>query len=252
MTEDQKSNLRNGIGLAISAIVISIFVTALMDAKAGEVAAALASVISGSFVVAAAAIAWRSVQQQIASQEKIEAGRRSAATYGLESGFTSELFVYSRGVIQAASIWNQRAIQNPQTPVSTNWPVYIDPLYYRTNIGKIGLVRNQWVIGAIIGFYSNVLELNEQAREAMSGRPTADVTTSSIAARLRIMASSLSQALDGLNDDRKFPIPHEIQLDKIFMPDGRTVSQSEHLPQNLQDVLLRLAEIAAVRAAKNE
>jgi hypothetical protein len=89
-----------------------------------------------------------------------------------------------------------------------------------------------------------VLELNDQAREALAGRPTVNVTVESIAARLQLMASNLSQALDGLNDDVPMPIPPEIHLDRLFMPDGRLVSQAEHVPQSLQDVLLRLAGIA--------
>jgi len=250
MTDGQQSNLRYGIALGVGAVAICVFIAELMDAKPGEIAGALATVISGSFVLGAAVIAWRSVRLQITSQEAIETARRNIEVTGLERGFTSELFVYSRGVIQAASVWNQRALQNSQAPVRTNWPLYIDPLYYRTNIGKIGLVRNQWVIGAIIGFYSNVLELNDQARESLLGRPTADVTSGSIAARLQIMASSLSQALDGLNDDWKFPIPPDLRLDHIFMPDGRPITQSEHAPQNLQDVLLRLAGMTAPRSGR--
>jgi len=243
--KDQDSNLYLGMGIFGAAAIVITFVTALMGSKSGEVSTALATLISGSFVLGAAIIAWRSVQQQIASQEGIEQARRKSEIDGVESGFTSELLVYSRGIIQAASIWNQRAIREPQAKVVTNWPIYIDPLYYRTNVVRIGLVREKWAVGAIIGFYSNVLELNEQAKEFMSGRPTVDVTNRSVAMRLRIMASNLAQAIDGLNSDRKFPIPQEIRLDEIFMPDGRAVSQSASTPQSLQDVLLRLAGIIA-------
>lgn len=93
----------------------------------------------------------------------------------------------------------------------------------------------------MIGFYANLLELNEQAREALSGRPTVNVTSKSIAARLQVMASNLSQALDGLNNDRKHSLQREIILPILFAPDGTSLSQVANVPQNLQDVLLRLA-----------
>ena len=133
MKDDERYNLFLGLGVFGIAAVLIGFVVALMGSKSGEVAAALATVISGSFVVGAATIAWRSIRQQIASQENIEIARKKTETETLESGFTSELLVYSSGVIQAASIWNQRALRNPQEQVVSNWPVFQDPLYYRTS-----------------------------------------------------------------------------------------------------------------------
>ncbi len=137
--KDRDFNVYLGVGSLAAAAVVITFVTALMGSKAGEVSTALATVVSGSFVLGAAIIAWRSVQQQIASQERIEQARRESDIDGVESGFTSELYVYSSGVIQAASVWNDRATKEPQGRRLTNWPVYIDPLYYRTNVAKIGL-----------------------------------------------------------------------------------------------------------------
>jgi hypothetical protein len=57
------------------------------------------------------------------------------------------------------------------------------------------------------------------------------------------MASNLAQALDGLNNDKKFPIQPEIQIDRLFMPDGQALSHANPVPTSLQDVLLRLAGI---------
>jgi hypothetical protein len=204
---------------------------------------AIATLLAGSFVVIGAILAWRSVQQQIRSAESIEKNRRDSEISMIEAGFTAELIVYSRGVIEAVSIWNRRALQSPNEPVRTQWPVMQDPLYYRANIQKIGLLRQQWVPLALIGFYANLLELNEQAKESLAGRPTVNVTNRSIAARVQIMASSLGQALDGLNDDKRFPIQPEIQLDTLFMPDGNTLRQADPIPTSLQEVLLRLAGI---------
>src|SRR5437762_4593853 len=104
-------------------------------------------------------------------------------------------------------MWNLRESESPDSGPITGWPIFSDPLYYKTNIGKIGITRQGWVGGALIGFYGNLLELNDQAREALSGRLTVNVTSQSIAERLRVMASNLSHALDGLNDDRKIPVP---------------------------------------------
>jgi hypothetical protein len=144
---------------------------------------AVATLLAGSFVIIGAMVAWRSVQKQIASAEKIEKQRHDSEVFSIEGGFTAELMVYSRGIVEADPIWNQRALQSPQAAVMTQWPIFQDPLYFRANTGKIGLLRQQWIAMALIGFYANLLELNEQAKEAMSGRPTLNVTSQSIAAR---------------------------------------------------------------------
>jgi hypothetical protein len=203
----------------------------LVDIPAGFTTflGAIATFLAGVFVIIAAIIAWRSVQRQIRSaenieqirregEERIEKSRRESELSTIEAGFSAELIVYSRGVVEAASIWNRRAQASPNEPVIAQWPVLQDPLYYRTNIGKIGLLPQPWIPMALIGFYANLLELNEQAKETLVGRPTVNATNRSIAARLQIMASSLAQALDGLNNDKKFPIQPEIQLDRLFMP----------------------------------
>ena len=204
---------------------------------------ALATVLAGSFVIIGAWAAWQSVQRQISSAENIENIRRNSEIAAIELGFTSELLAYSRAIIQALSVWNQRALQSSGGSPIDNLPVFIDPLYYKTNIGKIGAVRQQWVGGALINFYANLLELNEQSRETLAGIPTANTTNESIARRLRLMASNLSAALDGLNADRKFPLQPEIQLNDSFMPNGKPLSQSNNVPKNLQEVLLTLAGI---------
>jgi hypothetical protein len=213
---------------------------------------AIATFLAGLFVIIAAIIAWRSVQRQIRSAENIEEsrregeecierGRRESELSTIEAGFSAELIVYSRGVIEAASLWNRRAHASPNEPVMAQWPILQDPLYYRTNIGKIGLLRQPWIPMALIGFYANLLELNEQAKETLAGRPTVNVTNRSVAARLHIMASNLAQSLDGLNNDRQFPIQPELQLDQLFMPDAQPLSLANPVPASLQDVLLRLA-----------
>jgi hypothetical protein len=144
---------------------------------------AIATLLAGVFVIIAAMIAWRSVQRQIRSaenieksrrkgEERIERSRRESELSTIEAGFSAELIVYSRGLIEAASIWNRRAQASPNEPVIAQWPVLQDPLYYRTNIGKIGLLRQPWIPMALIGFYANLLELNEQAKETLAGRRT--------------------------------------------------------------------------------
>ena len=159
---------------------------------------AISTLIAGGFVIIGAVIAWRSVQQQILSAERIEAARRTAETSALEEGFKAELLVFSRGVIQATSAWNQRASQSPTAAANRQFPVLIEPLYYHANIGEIGALRHKWVAGALIGFYGNLLELNTQSKEALSGVPTVNATNQSVAVRLQLMAANLSQALDGL------------------------------------------------------
>ena len=206
---------------------------------------AAATLLAGSFVLIGAIVAWKSVQRQIHSAEGIEKARLNKEISALEAGFTAEMLAYSRGVIEATSLWNRRAKDAPQEPVRTAWPVLQDPLFYRANISKIGVLPQPWVMGGIISFYANLLELNDQARETMAGRQTVNTTSESIAARLRLMASNLSQVLDGLNADKKFPLTPEIQLENLFMRNGQPLSKATVVPKTLQDVLLRLAGLIA-------
>jgi hypothetical protein len=84
---------------------------------------ALATLLAGFFVVIGAIVAWRSVQRQIRSAERIERSRRNLEISTIEVGFTADLIVYSRSVIEATSIWNRRALQSPKELVRTQWPV---------------------------------------------------------------------------------------------------------------------------------
>lgn len=200
-----------------------------------------ATLVAAFFVIIAAAIAWASVQRQIKSAENLDRTRAATEVSALKLGFWTEILTYVPAILQALSWWNLRALKSPGVPANTDWPVLLDPIFYRANIAKIGLLRPQWVPGPIIGFYSNLLELNDQSREAMAGRPTVNATTDSIAARLRRMALNLSQALDGLTGDVKIDIPPEIHLEDCIMPDGKPVSQASPRPTSLQELLRKLA-----------
>jgi hypothetical protein len=77
---------------------------------------ALTTLLTGSFVIGAAILAWRSVQRQIHSAENIEKARRDHEITAVETGFKAELLVYSRAVIEATSRWNLRASQPNSFP----------------------------------------------------------------------------------------------------------------------------------------
>jgi hypothetical protein len=200
-----------------------------------------ATLLAGSFVIIGAFFAWRGIQHQIRSAEAIETARRTNEVRAIEAGFTAELIALSSSIVEATSIWNQVSLANPNQRPTINWPILGSPLFYLANIGRIGLVRQTWVAGALIGFYANILELNDMSRETMAGRPTGNADNQTISARFHKMAANLSQALDGLNDDRKFGVPEEFDLDTLISPDGRPLSQNAQVPRNLQDLLLRLA-----------
>jgi hypothetical protein len=151
---------------------------------------AVATVFAGFFVIIAARLAWRGVQLQIKSGEKLETDRRNTEVATMEAGFRAELIIYSRGVIEATSVWNQLASLAPRAVVKSRWPILQDSLFYKANISKIGLIRIDWVAFALIGFYTNLLELNDQARESMQGRPTVELTNERLAFRLHINSLS--------------------------------------------------------------
>jgi hypothetical protein len=165
-----------------------------------------ATLIAGSFVLVAAIIAWRSVrkqiaserenvQKQIATQREIESDRKRHDRQILETGLTAELHCYSASIIEATSCWNVRALKAPDAPISTS-PQLLHPYVYKAVIARIGLLSEGWPANAVIGFYGNLLELNDMAMGPISGPRTIGENTGRVARRLQKMAINLAQALD--------------------------------------------------------
>lgn len=100
---------------------------------------------------------------------------------------------------------------------------------------RIGLVEG-WAASAVIGFYGNVLDLNELSREAMRERPTVGANYGTIARRFQTMATYLADSLDGLNPNRAFPIVGH-DLTELVTPNGSTIAGSGPVPTSLQELL---------------
>jgi hypothetical protein len=213
-----------------------------MGSHSGEIATALATIlgaiITGCFVLAAAWLAWKSVQAGIDAQEG--ADRRK-----FQLAVTAELLVFSEQIIRAASIWNTPARQNP-VALPAFWPTLIRPHVYETLVSSIGLVEG-WVASSVIAFYGNVLDLNELSAEAMRGRPTVGENVGTIAQRFQRMAINLAAALDGLNSNRVFPIVGH-DLTALVTPNGTTVAATGQAPTSLQELLRALGGQGAVAA----
>jgi hypothetical protein len=184
-------------------------------------------------------MAWRSVRKQIASQRKIESDRKRHDRRVLETGLTAELHSYSASIIEATSCWNVRALEAPDAPVSAS-PQFLRPRVYEAVIKRIGLLSEGWPAAAVIGFYGNLLELNDMAAEPVSSPHTIGENTRRIAQRLQKMAINLAQALDGLNANRMFVVPAEIDLHQLVAPDGSVIGNDATAPTSLQELLLRL------------
>jgi hypothetical protein len=195
-----------------------------------------ATLIAGSFVIVAAIIAWRGVQRQIGSQREIESDRERRI---LETGLTAELFCYSASIVEAVSRWNVRARDAPAESVG-RWPQFPRPRFYEAVIGRIGLLGEPWVASALIGFYGNLLELNDMAIEPNSDPRTIGESVGGVARRLQNMSINLAQALDGLNADREFAVPPEIDLHQLVAPDGSAIGNDPVPATSLQALLRRL------------
>jgi len=235
---DRQFNLCLGVGILAATILGISFIVALMGSRAGEVAAALGTVVGGGFVLGAAVVAWKSVQDQIASQQAVETDRRQRERRSLQNALTAELMVFSRPIIDATSVWNSRANNNPNE-IPSYYPKLLQPRVYPAAISQIGLLDEGWPAMAVITFFGNVLELNEIADESLRGRPTTGQNNATIATRFRMMALNLEQALDGLNSDRKFPIM-EVDLNTLIAPNGGIVGKAGTPPTNLQNLLAAL------------
>src|ERR1700682_93066 len=195
------SNFLVGLALWWFAVLFVGFGAALMGSQSGEIAIALATIIgaiiTGSFVLAAAWVAWKTVQAGIDAQENADRKKFKLA-------LTAELLVFLSTVIPAASTWNNLALQNAAAAPRT-WPTLNRPRVFETLVSSIGLVDGP-TAAALISFYGNVLDLNELSQEAMQGRLSVGETVGKIAGRFQTMAVYLADSLDGLNPVRAFPI----------------------------------------------
>jgi hypothetical protein len=228
------SNVFVGLALWWLTILVTGFGAAIMSAHAGEIAIALATflgaIVTGCFVLAAAWFAWKSVQAGIDAQETADRKKFKLAV-------TAELLTFSTSINKAASFWNARARANAAAiPVGpAGWPVLTRPRVYETLVPMIGLIEG-WAAASVIGFYGNVLDLNELSNEAMQGRATIGANAGSIAERFQTMAVYLAESLDGLNSDRAFPIGDQ-DLTALITPSGATVAATGQAPTSLQQLL---------------
>jgi len=79
------------------------------------------------------------------------------------------------------------------------------------------------------------------------GPRTLGENTGRIARRLQRMALNMAQALDGLNSDKPFPLPEELNLNQLFAPDGSIIGNDTSPPNSLQALLSRLGGKPAPR-----
>lgn len=211
-----------------------------MSANSGEIAAALgtvvAAVIGGAFVLAAALIAWRSVQAQIGAQQRAEKSKQQATLDNLRTALTAELLAFSSTIVQATSSWNSRARKN-SGEAPTAWPTLMRPRVYEALLPEIGLLDG-FVASAVISFYASVLDLNELSTESLQGRTSAGENTGSIAIRFQTMANYLADALDGLNSDRQFSVMIR-DIHRLVQPDGSPIGTFTP-PKSLQELLRKI------------
>jgi hypothetical protein len=226
----KNQNLFVGFVLWSFVILSAIFGAVLMSGS-GDIVVAVATVVaafvSGAFIFGAAAIAWFSVQKQIAAPQAADAKR-------FQQAITAELMAFSLAVIRAASDWNDRARQNANA-VPTYWPVLPGPYVYLALVSLLGTVDPP-TAASLVTFYSNVLDLNELSKESMQGRPSRGENVGTIAGRFRTMALSLADALEALNPGRRFGMAgHDLNV--LFMPNGATVATIAPVPATLQELL---------------
>jgi len=197
---------------------------------------AFATIVTSLCVLIAALVAWRGVQQQIKSAAEIETKRQSNEASALENGFAAELIFYSSELIYFVSIWNRRVAHPVERVLQAPWPEFPDPLFFKANAHNIGHLP-QSATFALVEFYSLLLDFNDRAAKERRERDTWERAV----ARLRTMAANISRALHALPDHDTPPPMPDIDLDGLYMPDGKPVSQAESPPRNLLDLLLALA-----------
>ena len=256
MNDDRKHNVLVAAGLFWAVGCVIWFVVSLIGSSAGERATALATVIGGSFALGAALAAWKSIQAQIAAQgastqNQIDAQKDTAQAHIkaqqvqeetrtreerviVEKSLTAELLVISTAIVQATSDWNERAHRNPHE-VPRVLPKLIRPRIYDSVLTRIGVVSEGWAVAALITFYANLHELNEIADESAAARHTIGLTSEAIARRFQMMAANLAEALDGLNNGRKFNATIASGT-KLIAPDGTIIENAD----SQQSLLLAL------------
>jgi hypothetical protein len=208
----------------------------------GSISEGLATLLAGVLAVLAAGIAWLGIQHQISAQNKAEERRLLREKQNLQRVLTADLLNYSASILQAVSFWNQRARNTPNAHINP-FPVFVRPRVYESVVANLGLLDEGWPAAAVITFYGNLYELNEIADEPAGGARTTNVDVAAFALRIRTMALSLSEALDGLNEDKKFPIPSTADLTAMVLPDGSSPASASGVPKNLQELLNQMGAI---------
>jgi len=97
----------------------------------------IATLTAGVLALGAGIIAWRGVQRQIRSQERLEQVKNERERKSLETALTAELLVFSRALIEATSAWNQEALEAGDAHVET-WPLLPRPSVYDASSKKSG------------------------------------------------------------------------------------------------------------------
>lgn len=215
-------------------------ITGLKDIDSGS-----AALVSGFLALAAGVLAWFAVQRQIKAsdrlerdrldaQRKLEAERIEHERTVIERAFLAELLNLSSSVLMATALWNHRGVTYPnQRPDAL--PLFAEPRVYINLMDRLGLVREDWVAGAIVGFYGNLLQVNSTDGKSKT-------TCGDLAFQMRKISSNLAQALDGLNRDRPLRIPEEVRFNDLVLGDGKTtVDKVSPKPESLQALLQLMA-----------
>jgi len=140
-----------GIGISFAAITLVVFVAALTESRAGEIATALGTVIGGSFVLAAAILAWKSIQDQIAAQQTTERGLRREEMLSIAIAIYSEILVLREEVAKLALIIGNtiRLAEYGYDKIDAQFiedHKLREPTIYPALAAKLGLLQADWVI----------------------------------------------------------------------------------------------------------
>jgi hypothetical protein len=196
-----------------------------------------ATLVGGLLALGAGVLAWFAVQRQIKEQRIAEDRRAQHERQTVERALIAEMVCLSSSMIGSVSQWHHRLIEYPGDQPARPLPVFMTPVVYQALVHQLGVIREPWIVGAIISFYGNLLEINTLT-------PADQETIGDIVDRLRVMSLNLAEALYGLNEDRGLNISEDIRLGDLYLHNGATADTLNPVPENLQDLLRALVQRA--------
>ncbi len=166
-----------------------------------------------------------------------ELQRSTQEIAALKTAVNAELIAYIRATILATSNSNLVTEAHGEPQGQT---YFGDPIIFRSIASKIGLLADVTLVGALVIFYENMIQLNGEFQRIMLTEEPLPVDYDTVSYRLRLMCYNLALALEILNGNDMPKIPSDIKSTELWDRKGASVWTGSPRPATLNELLRAL------------